>query len=279
MAYSVANSAGDSNPFQTDLEVQTVNNVNTVGFTGITPSARAIAQGYFVLQNTVTATNVSTAIAGELYSVGTGANVVTDMVNTIYHRAAIMSQTTRQVGLARDTPGTATATTHWWITHARLDAGQSVSSNYLSSYPINQQINVPLTMTPEYPSVYSNVANFNFATQTSSPVSVTTAVLVDLNATTFTVTAAGSSTPLAGTIWTMANDPNLNTNNYSQATKDLTTPPTPVPTIPANQVYWVGSAPFAPNTTYTVNFTGTTYLVPYAITNPITLSWNFTTGS
>jgi hypothetical protein len=154
-----------------------------------------------------------------------------------------------------------------------------VSSNYLSSYPINQQINVPLTMTPEYPSVYSNVANFNFATQTSSPVSVTTAVLVDLNATTFTVTAAGSSTPLAGTIWTMANDPNLNTNNYSQATKDLTTPPTPVPTIPANQVYWVGSAPFAPNTTYTVNFTGTTYLVPYAITNPITLSWNFTTGS
>jgi len=279
MAYSVANTAGDSNPFQNDLEVKTVQSVLTGGFTGITPSARAIAQGYYILQNTVQATGVPTAVAGELYSTGSGANVVKDMVNTIYHRAALMSQSTRQIGLARDTAGSAGPATHWWITHARLDGGQSVPSNYVGLYPLNQQINVPLSMTPEYPSVYSNVANFNFASQTSSPVSVTTATLVDLKATKFTVTVAGSGTPLPGTIWTMNNDPNLNVNDYSQATKDLTTPPTPVPTIPANEIFWVGSAPFLPNTTYTVTFTGTTFLIPYAITNPITLSWNFTTGS
>ncbi len=279
MAYSVANSIGDSKPFQNDLEVQTFNNVQTAGWTGQTPSARAIAQGYYILQNTVTAFNVPTAIAGELYATGPGANVVRDMVNTIYHRAALMSQSTRQIGLARDTSGQTTPATHWWFTHARLDAGQSVASNYISSYPIDQQINVPLSMTPENPSVYSNVANFNFATQTSSPVSVTTAEMVDITATQFTVTVTGSSTPLPGKIWTMNNDPNLNTNNFSQASQDLTTPPKPVPTIPANQVYWVGNAPFLPNTTYTVSFTGTTFLIPYAITNPITLSWKFTTGS
>ena len=280
MAYSVANTANDSNPFQNDIEVQSVNGVPTVGWSGATPSERAIAKGYYYLRNTVSATNVPTAAVGELYSMGRGVDVVNDMVNTIYHRSALMSQATVQVGMARDaTAGPATAATHWWINHGQLTGSQSVSSNYTGMYPTDQQTNVPLSMTPEYPSVYSNVPNFNFATQTSSPVSITTAALVNLNVTSFTVTPTGSSTPLTGTIWTMKNDPNLNVNSYSQATLNLTTPPTPVPTIAANEVFWVGSAPFLPNTTYTVQFTGTTYLIPYAITNPITLSWNFTTGS
>ena len=279
MAYSVANSAGLSNPFQNDMEVQNVNGVQTVGWSGITPSARAIAKGYFILENTITAVNVPTAVVGEVYAAGSGANAVHDMVNTIYHRSGLMAQSTRQIGIARDTSGVATPGTHWWISHGRLDAGQSVSSNYVGKYPLDQQTNVPLSMTPEYPSVYSNVANFNFATQTSSPVSITTAALVNITAKTFTVTATGSSTPLTGTIWTMQNDPNLDINNYTQATTNLTTPPTPIPTIPANEVFWVGNAPFLPNTTYTVNFTGTTVLVPYNISNPITLTWSFTTGS
>ena len=279
MQYSINNTAQLTDPYQTDLEVQYYNGIPTVGFSGITPSARAIAKGYYVLQNTVTAVNVPTAAVGELYSTGTGANVVNDMVNTIYHRDALMSQSTRQVGLARDTSGPATVGTHWWINHGRLDAGQSVASNYLGRYPVDQQIGVPLSMTPESPSVYSNQANFNFSTQTSSPVSVTTSILVNLTETSFTVTPAGSSTPLPGTIWTMANDPNLNTNNYSSATANFTTPPAPVPTIPANEVFWVGTAPFQPNTTYVVNFTGSTYLIPYAITSTVTTTWSFTTGS
>jgi hypothetical protein len=77
----------------------------------------------------------------------------------------------------------------------------------------------------------------------------------------------------------MNNDPNLNTAAYSNAAINLTTPPTPVPTIPNNEVFWVGDAPFLPNTTYNVTFVGTTYLVPYALTNPLTLNWSFTTGA
>ena len=279
MQYSVANTAQLSNPFQNDIEVQYYNGTATVGWSGITPSARAIAKGYYILENTVSAVNVPTAVVGELYSTGTGAGVVNDMVNTIYHRGALMAQSTRQVGLARDTTGVATAGTHWWINHGRLDGGQSVASNYLGLYPVDQQTGIPLSMTPEYPSVYSNQTNFNFATQTSSPVSVTTSTEVNLTETSFTVTAAGSGTPLPGKVWTMNNDPNLNTADYSAATLNFTTPPTPVPTIPANEVFWVGSAPFQPNTTYTVKFTGSTYLIPYALTNSITASWSFTTGS
>jgi len=77
----------------------------------------------------------------------------------------------------------------------------------------------------------------------------------------------------------MANDPNLNTADYSAATLNLTTPPAPVPTLASNEAYWVGNAPFLPNTTYNVTVTGTTFLIPYGLTNPFTKSWSFTTGA
>lgn len=279
MYYSVSNQALVANPFQTDLEAQTINGTPTAGFTGITPSARGIAVGYYVLENIITAQNVPTAVVGELYSTGSGVNAVNDMINTIYHRSGLMAQSTRQIGIARDTAGVATADTHWWFNHGRLDAGQSMSSDYISQYPLNQQLGVPLSMTPEFPSVYSNQTNFNFATMTSSPVSLTTAAIVNLSPQSFTVTPANSSTPLSGTIWTMSNDPNLNTNSNTTSINGLINPPPPAPTIPANEVFWVGKAPFLPNTTYNVTFTGTTYLVPYGITNPITSTWSFTTGS
>jgi hypothetical protein len=295
MLYSIANPSTSTNPYQTsfqnDIEVTTATGtcgiVPRTCFTGATPSARAIWSGYYVLENQINALNVPTAVVGELYSTGSGANIVHDMVNTIYHRGAIMAQSTTQVGLARDTHGTITDTTptHWWINHGRLNAGQSVASNYVGLYPLNAQTDVPLSMTPEYPNVFINQPGYSansatyFATNTSSPVSVFTSTLVNLTAITFTVTPAGTNTNLGGTIWTMNNDPNLNTADYSSANINLSTPPTPVPTIPANEVFWVGDHPFAPNTTYNVYFYGTTYLVPYAITNPIVLNWSFTTGS
>jgi len=194
-----------------------------------------------------------------------------------------MAQSTRAVGLARDTAGVATAETHWWISHGRLDGGQSVASNYVGVYPINGQTNTALFMTMESPSVYpAYTTQAQFTANTSLPVSITTASSVNLTATTFTVTQAGCTpacTALPGKIWTMANDPNLNTTSYSNASLSLSSPPAPVPTIAANEVYWVGTAPFKPNTTYNVAFTGTTYLVPYSITNSITQNWQFTTGS
>lgn len=268
--YSMANGAS----FQQDSEVD-----GNVGYTGTTPAKRAIYTGYYVLANTPTASNEPTAAVGELYSLGTGAEVVNSMINTIYHRSGLMSQATRVMGLARDTTGAATPETHWWISHGRLDAGQQVASNYLSFYPLNQQTSVPLSMTPEYPSVYSNQANFNFATQTSSPVSFTSSAMTNLAVNSFTVTQAGSSTPLTGTVWTIFNDPNLSSLDFSKAMPSLSTPPAPVPTISPYEAYWVGDKPFLPNTTYNVTFTGSTYFINYALTNAVTSSWSFTTGS
>lgn len=277
MAYSIANDP----TFQDDIEVE-----GKTGFTGTTPIQRAIRSGFFSVINTYTERNVQYAVVGELYAKGPGAGVVNSMINTIYHRSGLLAQSTRYIGLARDTTGATGPDTHWWFNHGRTDVtqltngqligGQSVASNYLSFYPINQQTNVPLSMTPENPSVYSNQPNFNFATQTSSPVSFTSAASTHLTVKSFTVTPAGSTTPLPGKIWTIQNDPNLS---------DSTTTPSPTPTIANYEAYWVGDAPFLANTTYNVTFTGTTVLVQTSYnniyynetTNDVAKSWSFTT--
>jgi hypothetical protein len=293
MTYSIANDP----TFQDDIEIE-----GNVGFTGTTPSERAINTGFFTLVDTINAFNVKYAAVGELYALGAGATVVNSMLNTIYHRSGLLVQSTRFIGLARDTTGVATPNTHWWFNHGRIDVtqvngqllgGQAVASDYLSNYPINLQTNVPLSMTPENPSVYSNVPAFNFATQTSSPVSFTSAASTNLTVTSFTVTQAGSSTPLPGTVWTIQNDPNLLSSNPDNVPPSLDNPSAPVPTIPNNEAYWVGSAPFLPNTTYNVTFTGSTLLarnLQYSadcacfknynsVTTDVVQSWSFTTGN
>lgn len=270
MAYSLSNDP----TFMSDIETP-----GAVGFTGTTPSKRAVFTGYYVLTDTNSAQNVPTASVGELYAKGSGAQVIADMLNTIYHRSGLMTQQSRDVGLARDTTGAATPTTHWWISHGRLDAGQSVASNFTAYYPMNQQTGVPLSMTPEVPSVYSNQPGFNFATQTSSPVSFITAANTQLTVTSFTVTAAGSTAPLNGTVWTTHNDPNLadaNQNNPSLSPEDA---PSPRPTISTFEAHWVGQAPFLPQTTYNVTFTGSVYVIPTNATHTLSQTWQFTTGS
>lgn len=280
--YSESNTANVANPFQNDLEVQTYNGTRTANFSGTTPSARAIAAGYYYLSNTVSALNVPTASVGELYSTGSGANIVNAMVNTIYHRSGLMAQGTLQMGLARDTFGPITSAnpTHWWLSHGNLTSGQSVASNFVALYPTDQQSNVPVSMDKETPSVYSNKPDTVFA-NISSPVSFTTSSLNILTTTSFTVeqVVGSTSTALPGDTWTFSNDPNMNTTNYSKATINLNAPPAPTPTISAFEAYWVGHAAFLPNTTYRATFVGSTYLTVYGITNQINQSWTFTTGN
>lgn len=288
MAYSIANDP----TFQQDIEV-----AGKPGFTGTTPSQRAIYTGFFSRINTLTETNVLYSAVGELYATGPGATVVNSMINTIYHRSGIMAQATRFIGMGRDTTGVATTGTHWWFNHGKIDVaqlangqfvgGQNVASDYLATYPVNTQTGVPLSMTPENPSVYSNQPNFNFATQTSSPVSFTAAASTNLTVGTFTVTKAGSDTPLPGTIWTAQNDPNVSPSNPGSPPPSLNNPPPTTPTIGSYEAYWVGNAPFLPNTTYNVTFTGQTFLfeniqngISYdQLTTDIVQSWSFTTGS
>jgi hypothetical protein len=172
----------------------------------------------------------------------------------------------------------ATPGTHWWFSHGRLNEVQWVASDYVAVYPADLQTNVPRTMTPEHPSVYSNQANFDFATQTSSPVSFTSAASTNLTVASFTVTPADSNVPLAGTIWTINNDPNVIAANSSHIPISPANPPLPIPTLSSYEAYWVGKAPFLPKTKYNVTFTGSTYLVQYGRTQQVTKSWSFVTG-
>lgn len=261
MAYSILNDL----TFQQDLEV-----AGNPGFTGITPSQRAINVGYFVLADTLTAKNAPTAVVGELYAAGPGKSVVNSMVNTIYRRSGLLEQSTVDVGLFRYITGQTTPETRWWFNHGKLNTAQNVASDFVLYYPINLQTNVPLSMTPENPSVFSNQPNFNFAKQTSSPISFTSAASTTLTVTSFTVTPAGSSSPVPGTVWTILKDPNLFSSNLSAA---------PAPTLSSHEAYWVGNTPFLPNTTYNVTFTGSTNLIGDTVTKGATQSWSFTTGN
>ena len=277
MNYSILNANVITNPYQTDLEVST-----NAGYTGLAPSNRVIYTGYYATINTATATNVQYAPTGELYWQGTGADMTStslsnSMVNTIYQRSGLMAQSTRYIGLARDTAGAATSATHWWLNHGRIDSGQYVASNYQAHYPLTAQTSVPLAMTYEYPSVYNSYTPAQFASSTSSPISFHVSASTILSVSSFKVVETASGSPLTGTTFTINNDPNLNSSN--SASQDLTTTPTPTPTIPAYEAYWIGNTPFKPNTTYTATFIGSSYLSTVGLTTQINQSWNFTTGS
>jgi len=248
--------------YQVDLEVAA-----NQGFTGLQATDRALSVGY----GSITAPNV----VGEFYSTGTGtptltstgtatttgATIIDGIVNTIYHRSGLLAQTTREVGIARNdlALGSASAATHWWINHGRLDTGQYNASTFTMVYPISGQIGVPLHMDVELPQPFPDVSAAQTATSLSSPISFSTAQGTTITVTTFTVTPSFSTTPLSARLMTMTNDPNL----Y----------------LASHEAYLVANAPFLPNTTYNVSFTGTSYLPLYGITTALAQNWSFTTGS
>lgn len=177
-----------------------------------------------------------------------GAVALGTLVQTVYHRAGLMLQNVREIGVAVGADKSQTV-----VMELGLKTNQSVASDYVGLYPSNGQTGVALHSYVEAPNPFPELstANSDFPTKTSFPVSVSVVTGNTIAVTSFTVTEAGQSTPMDARLLTRANDP----NHY----------------LSSNVAFLVAKAAFKSTTTYNVKFTGTNNGAAF------TKEWSFTT--
>ena len=191
---------------------------------------------------------------GEEGGFGSGKGAIATLnsfVDSVYHRAALMAQSPRDIGVAVGSNAAQTLVVNFgYETKLQYNA-----SNYFGSYPADKQTGVRLIAGGEAPNPFPGVAYSDYATKTSYPINVVSAAFTTLAVTTFTVTEAGATAPL-----------DVRQLNASTSAQDKTF-------LAANTAFIVGRAPFKANTTYNVSFVGT---VNGAAVSKV---WSFTTGS
>ena len=210
------------------------------GFTGIQEVDRAAFAKY------------TGGYVGESAAFSNGRGAVAafnDLVATVYHRAGLMFQFPRDIGVAIGTDSLQSVV----MEYGYQSKGQFNAPDYFGVYPADKQTAVSLVTARELPSPFPEITQDQFETKTSYPINVVSAANTTLTVSTFTVTAAGDAAPLSARILTKSNDP----NKY----------------LEANTAYLVGNAPFKPATVYTVVFSGS---VNGTVINK---TWSFTTRS
>jgi hypothetical protein len=177
-----------------------------------------------------------------------GAVALGTLVQTVYHRAGLMLQNVREIGVAVGTDRSQSV-----VMELGLKTNQSVASNYVGVYPSSGQAGVALHAYVEAPNPFPDLSTSNndFPTKTSFPLSVAVVTGNTIAVTNFTVSEAGQATPLDARLMTRANDP----NNY----------------LTSNVAFLTAKAPFKAGTVYNVKFVGTNNGVAF------TKEWSFTT--
>lgn len=163
-----------------------------------------------------------------------GAAAFNTLAQTVYHRAGLMLQNVREIGVAVGTDKSQTV-----VMEMGLKTNQSVASDYLGVYPSNGQTGVALHAYVEAPNPFPDLstANDDFPTKTSYPISVSVVTGNTIAVTSFSVTEAGQPAPMDARLMTSANDP----NHY----------------LTGNVAFLIAKAPFKSGTTYNVKFSGT----------------------
>lgn len=209
-------------------------------FTGVLESDRAKFAGY------------TGAYVGEELAFGGnkgGEVALESLVGTVYHRAGLMFQGLRDVGVAVGTDQSQTFTLEFGY-----QAPQSNSGDFVGIYPVDGQTNVGLFTRVETPNPFPDLstANADFPTKTGYPVTVVVKEGVALEVTGFTITENGAAAPLDARLMTSANDPNR--------------------LLTKNVAYLVAKSTLKPGTTYSVAFSGR------ANNTVLNKSWKFTTA-
>lgn len=163
-----------------------------------------------------------------------GAVAFATLAQTVYHRAGLMLQNVREIGVAVGTDKSQTV-----VMEMGVKTNQSVASDYVGVYPANGQSGVALHAYVEAPNPFPDLstANSDFPTKTSYPVSVSVVTGNTIAVTGFTVTEAGQNAPMDARLMTRSNDPNA----Y----------------LTSNVAFLIAKAPFKSGTTYNVKFSGT----------------------
>jgi hypothetical protein len=235
--------------FETDRSIWGhIENAAYPGFTGVTPSDRALFAGYAA--NTG---EVVTLDAPNGYSL----TPVQVFMDSVYHRVGIIDHCIRDIGIGEFTKILKnTAPFVPFVIDIGVKTCQRNASDFVMHYPASGQTNLPVTMMAETPNPIKDLplnadGSLDFL-QTSYPISVASVTGTTIAVTSITVTAQGDTTPLPMTTITASNDPNP---GY----------------LSTNWAFFVGKAPFKAKTTYNVAFVGTANGVP------ITQNWSFTT--
>jgi uncharacterized protein YkwD len=216
-----------------------IENPNLPRFTGIQEQDRSKVTGY-----TGTYTGEEVTFGGGRG----GAAALSTLTQTVYHRAGLMLQNVRELGIAVGTDRSQTA-----VLEMGLKTAQSVSSDYVGVYPSPDQIGIPLHAYVESPNPFPELStsNSDFPTKTAFPVSVSIASSNTLAVTSFTITQVGQNTPLNVRVMTRSSDP----NGY----------------LEKNVAFAIGNAPFQSGTAYRAKFVGTNNGIAF------TKEWTFTT--
>ncbi len=207
-------------------------------FTGVTFLDRIRAAGY-------NASSGSEVMAAQI-----GKNAVEVLAGGILHRKAMLLENLTDVGIStEDGKGT--------IIDFGFTSGQSNASNFIGVYPKDKQQGVYLTHGMEDPNPFTDLAMTleNMCKQTSYAVSIQSKALTYMTVTSFTMKEFGSNTDLPVRLFAPGS-PRFN-NNFAAI---------------------IGKAPFKPNTTYVVQFTGRISGGPASTGFDVSKNWSFTTG-
>ncbi|MCK9688875.1 hypothetical protein LPC04_24435 [Comamonadaceae bacterium BS-T2-15] len=223
----------------------------TPGFTGVNWARRDEAFGYVPIEGS------------EVMAQGPASAGVDILVNSAYHRAALLAFEPVDVGVGRSGASAASVTTPLVIdlTKPGYDtvrgAGQSAqpSINGVAVWPLDGASNVPLRLGNESPNPVPTQDVLTLGT----PASLNVAEGQSIAATQFTLTNVATGNVVPTHLLTNANDPNFAT--------------------PESFIAAVPLAPLSPGTTYRVVFSGSTRQFPTGAIQSVNRTWSFTTGS
>lgn len=232
--YMVLNAATFADPVSFHNEIS----INP-GFTGILPPDRAQFAGY-------ASVNVTEVIAAS----NTMAGAVQRLIDTIYHRAALLNQQYTDIGSSVNCFPLHGDECH--VINVGYKKAQRNASDFVMVYPKDGQTNITLSMGLEAPNPFPEITYEDAVTKIGYPVTFAVEAHQTLVVTKFTISEAGQTIPMPAWILTSANDP----NNHVQG----------------NEAYLTAKGALKPNTTYNVAFEGT------ANGKNVSKNWNFATA-
>lgn len=223
------------------------------GFTGITPTDRALFANY----GAFTVGEFGTTL-GYLNRQKGAQELFYTLINSVYHRAGLMTQTATDIGISvlekQNTAGNGQTyyNSTLYINYG-LKTTQNNASDFMTVYPRDNQTDVILYMNPEAPNPVPELpATIEAMSKgTSSPISLMISESLNLKVESYKVINAstGQEFPVR-----------LLTNDSDKL-------------ILPSMMFLIGKQPFSPNTKYLVEFTGTSNGVRFI------KNWSFTTGT
>jgi uncharacterized protein YkwD len=229
--------------------------LGVAGFTGESALQRMMSAGYAAIGST----EVVAYSPSDATTLG-ARNAIDYLVDSIYHRSAMMTQAITSIGIA---PSSGVDPTY-------IDAGfvtaQKNAGDYLGVYPLDKQTGVLLTHYLESPSPFYLEMDStwdNMCAKTSYPVTVASEASTVLSVTSFTLIQDGQTTPLEVRLFTK-----------STSAQDSIY-------LSANVAHIVAKLPFKVNTVYNAHFVGKATGSVTGTANGMTIdrTWSFTTGT